>query len=371
MKNRKWWDIKALTNAQGAAVAEIRIYDEIGFWGTDAKSFIAQLDTAAANAAEVIVAVNSPGGDVFDAFAIYNALRRYAGRVTARVDGVAASAASLVAMAGDRIIMPENAMLMIHNPWTVAAGSAADLRATADMMDKARDGILAAYRSKSGQSDEDIVAMMDAETWLTALEAQALGFCDVIEEPVRLAASTKAVELLARFKNPPEPVKALVDAAGDLPPNDPPPSDPPANDPPPADPPSNDPPPTDPPMPQESAGVLAAHVFNTCRESNLSNLAESIVTASGLRDRSTVDAAIQNAREIAGVCLAARLPERAEGFVRDGLTLDQIRARLFETVTASQQGVNNRKRPAPNAVHVSAEGPKAASIYAARKGGAK
>src|SRR5471032_2090901 len=366
MKNRKWWDIKALTNAQGAAVAEIRIYDEIGFWGTDAKTFIAQLDTAAASAAEVIVAVNSPGGDVFDAFAIYNALRRYAGRVTARVDGVAASAASLVAMAGDRIVMPENAMLMIHNPWTVAAGSAADLRATADMMDKARDGILAAYRSKSGQSDEDIVAMMDAETWLTALEAQALGFCDVIEEPVRLAASTKAVELLARFKNPPEPVKALVDASGD-----PPPSDPPAIDTPPADPPSNDPSPNEPPVPQDSAGVLAAHVFNTCRESNLSALAESIVTASGLRDRSTVDAAIQNAQEIAGVCLAARLPERAEGFVRDGLTLDQVRARLFETVTASQQGVNNRKRPAPNAVHVSAEGPKAASIYAARKGGAK
>ena len=371
MKNRKWWDIKALTNAQGAAVAEIRIYDEIGFWGTDAKTFIAQLDTAAANAAEVIVAVNSPGGDVFDAFAIYNALRRYAGRVTARVDGVAASAASLVAMAGDRIVMPENAMLMIHNPWTVAAGSAADLRATADMMDKARDGILAAYRSKSGQSDEDIVAMMDAETWLTALEAQALGFCDVIEEPVRLAASTKAVELLARFKNPPEPVKALVDAAGDLPPNDLPAIDTPPADPPSNDPPPSDPPPKDPPTPQDSAGVLAAHVFKTCRESNLSNLAESIVTASGLRDRATVDSAIQNAREIAGVCLAARLPERAEGFVRDGLTLDQVRARLFETVTASQQGVNNRKRPAPNAAHVCAEGPKAASIYAARKGGAK
>jgi len=386
MKNRKWWDIKALTNAQGAAVAEIRIYDEIGFWGTDAKTFIAQLDTAAANAAEVIVAVNSPGGDVFDAFAIYNALRRYAGRVTARVDGVAASAASLVAMAGDRIVMPENAMLMIHNPWTVAAGSAADLRATADMMDKARDGILAAYRSKSGQSDEEIVAMMDAETWLTALEAQALGFCDVIEEPVRLAASTKAVELLARFKNPPEPVKALVDASGDPPPNDLPPSDPPAIDTPPADPPSNDPPaidtppadppsndpsPNEPPASQDSAGVLAAHVFNTCRESNLSALAESIVTASGLRDRATVDSAIQNAQEIAGICLAARLPERAEGFVRDGLTLDQVRARLFEAVTASQQGVNNRKRPAPSAARVTAEGPKAASIYAARKGGAK
>ncbi|MDR3386918.1 MAG: Clp protease ClpP, partial [Rudaea sp.] len=145
MKNRKWWDIRALTNAQGASVAEIRIYDEIGFWGTDAKTFISQFDEVAANADEIVVAINSPGGDVFDAFAIYNALRRYAGRVTTRVDGVAASAASLVTMAGDRVVMPENAMLMIHNPWTVAAGTSADLRATADSMDKARDGILAAY----------------------------------------------------------------------------------------------------------------------------------------------------------------------------------------------------------------------------------
>ncbi|MFP3656077.1 head maturation protease, ClpP-related, partial [Burkholderia sp. SIMBA_052] len=99
--------------------------------------------------------------DVFDAFAIYNALRRYAGKVTARVDGVAASAAGLVVMAGDQVVMPENAMLMIHNPWTIALGSAADLRSTADMMDKARDGILAAYRRKSGQTDEELTAMMD------------------------------------------------------------------------------------------------------------------------------------------------------------------------------------------------------------------
>ncbi|WP_213766757.1 head maturation protease, ClpP-related [Caballeronia sp. dw_19] len=365
MKNRKWWDIKALTNAQGATVAEIRIYDEIGFWGTDAKTFIAQLDEAAANAAEVIVAVNSPGGDVFDAFAIYNALRRYAGKVTARVDGVAASAAGLVVMAGDQVVMPENAMLMIHNPWTIALGSAADLRSTADMMDKARDGILAAYRRKSGQSDEDITAMMDTETWLTALEAQALGFCDVIENPVKLAASTKAIELLARFKNPPEPVKALVAASDDSPPT---------NDPTlPIDPlPSNDPPPVAvPPAPQNSAGELATLVFNACRDANLSSLAESIVTASGLRDRATVDAAIQSARDIAGVCVAAHLPERAEGFVRDGLTVDQVRARLFETVTASQQPVNSRQQPAPHAANVRAEGPKATSIYAARKGGGK
>ncbi|MET3232069.1 UNVERIFIED_ORG: ATP-dependent protease ClpP protease subunit [Burkholderia sp. 1263] len=384
MKNRKWWDIRAMTNAQGAAVAEIRIYDEIGFWGTDAKTFIAQLDTAAASATEVIVAVNSPGGDVFDAFAIYNALRRYAGKVTARVDGVAASAAGLVVMAGDQVVMPENAMLMIHNPWTIALGSAADLRSTADMMDKARDGILAAYRRKSGQTDEDLTAMMDAETWLTALEAQSLGFCDVIEEPVRLAASTNAAGLLARFRNPPEPVQALVEAEGDAsssPPDDPPSSDPPVNDPPAPIPPEPAPSAENPPAPasqdpdpvvvREEPGVLAAHVFNACRAANLSMCAESIVTLTALKDRATIDSAIRNATDIAGLCLAAKLPELTAQFVADGLNPEQVRARLFDRVTQSQPRVNNRQQPAPKDAGRSSTGPKASSIYAARQGVAK
>ncbi|WP_244744906.1 head maturation protease, ClpP-related [Paraburkholderia terricola] len=380
MKNRKWWDIRAMTNAQGAAVAEIRIYDEIGFWGTDAKTFIAQLDAAAASATEVIVAVNSPGGDVFDAFAIYNALRRYAGKVTARVDGVAASAAGLVVMAGDQVVMPENAMLMIHNPWTIALGSAADLRSTADMMDKARDGILAAYRRKSGQSDEELTAMMDAETWLTALEAQSLGFCDVIEEPVRLAASTNAAGLLARFRNPPEPVQALVEAEGDALPADPPTADPPANDPAVGDPPASTPPEPSPPDPApEEPGVLAAHVFNACRAANLAMCAESIVTLTALKDRATIDAAIRNATDIAGLCLAAKLPELTAQFVGDGLNPDQVRARLFDRVTQNRPRVNNRQQPVPHdagrsvlgTTQGATPGPKASSIYAARKGVAK
>ncbi|MDR6481569.1 head maturation protease, ClpP-related [Paraburkholderia terricola] len=383
MKNRKWWDIRAMTNAQGAAVAEIRIYDEIGFWGTDAKTFIAQLDAAAASATEIIVAVNSPGGDVFDAFAIYNALRRHAGKVTARVDGVAASAAGLVVMAGDQVVMPENAMLMIHNPWTIALGSAADLRSTADMMDKARDGILAAYRRKSGQTDEELTAMMDAETWLTALEAQSLGFCDVIEEPVRLAASTNAAGLLARFKNSPEPVQALVEAESDVPTADPPANDPPVGDPPVGDPPaptppepsSPDPAPPEPVPAPEEPGVLAAHVFNACRAANLSMCAESIVTLTALKDRATIDAAIRNAADIAGLCLAAKLPELTAQFVGDGLNPDQVRARLFDRVTQTQPRVNNRQQPvlhdAGGSMQGTTPGPKASSIYATRRGVAK
>ena len=386
MKNRKWWDIKALTNAQGASVVEIRIYDEIGFWGTDAKTFVSKLDEAAASAAEVVVAINSPGGDVFDAFAIYNALRRYAGRVTARIDGVAASAASLVAMAGDRIVMPENAMLMIHNPWTVALGTASDLRATADSMDKARDGILAAYRNKSGKSDEELTAMLDAETWMTAAEAREAGFADEIEAPVKLAATMRAADLLARFQSAPSSVQALVDGAENAPgttvqtqPITP------ANPPEPVAPGSNPLPAIDPPSPapqdpgpaavREDAGVLAAHVFSACRAANLSACAESVVTLTALKDRETIDAAIQNAADIAGLCLAAKLPELTAQFVGDGLNPDQVRARLFDRVTQAQPRVNSRQRPvsgdAGGSAQASKPGPRASSIYALRKGVAK
>lgn len=383
MKNRKWWDIKALTNAQGAAVAEIGIYDEIGFWGTDAKTFVSRLDEAAASAAEVVVAINSPGGDVFDAFAIYNALRRYSGRVTARIDGVAASAASLVAMAGDRIVMPENAMLMIHNPWTVALGTASDLRATADSMDKARDGILAAYRNKSGKTDEELTAMLDAETWMTAAEAKEAGFADEIEAPVKLAATARSADLLARFQSAPSSVLALVEENAE--PTTTPPETLPAN---PADavePASPPAPAGSPPSPasldpnpvavREEPGVLASHVFNACRAANLSACAESIVTLTALKDRATIDAAIRNAADIAGLCLAAKLPELTAQFVGDGLNPDQVRARLFDRVTQAQPRVNNRQQPvardAGGSAQASKPGLKASSVYAARKGTTK
>ncbi|HJV96245.1 MAG TPA: head maturation protease, ClpP-related, partial [Albitalea sp.] len=217
-RQRKWYDLKAARNAAGKTVAELRIYDDIGFWGTTAKAFVNELDAVAKDADEVLVAVNSGGGDVFDGFAIYNALRRYSGKVTARVDGIAASAASLVVMAGDTIVMPENAMMMIHNAWTIAAGDAAQMRKTAELLDKTRDGIVAAYRHKSGLSDDEIVGMMDSETWMTASEAKDLGFADHIEAPVKLQASIRTEELLARFQHTPESLlKALVVAPAETP----------------------------------------------------------------------------------------------------------------------------------------------------------
>ena len=353
MKGKKrWWDIRAKANTAGGSDVEIQIYGDIGFWGTDAEQFAAKLDEMAGAATSIVVAINSMGGDVFDAFTIYNALRRHAGKVTGRVDGVAASAASLILMACDTIEMPSNAMLMIHNPHTVAAGEAGDLRKLADLLDSTSDNMLAAYVERSGRTEQEVRAIMDAETWLTAAQAKEHGFCDAIADPIRIAAYAGAARLAARFAAVPAEVMAALEGDGEVPPVNLP----------------ADPTPQSPATPDVTA--LASHVYAACRDARIEHCAEGIVLATGLRDRATVDAAIRGAQDIAGICLAASLTELTAGFVSDGLTPDQVRARLFERVTASQKPINHRSVPvATQDATVVANAPRAASIYAARKSG--
>ncbi|KVC74667.1 peptidase S14 [Burkholderia ubonensis] len=355
MKGKKrWWDIRAQASADGGKVVEIRIYGDIGFWGTDADLFASKLDEVAATATSIVVAINSMGGDVFDAFTIYNALRRHAGKVTGRVDGVAASAASLILMACDTIVMPSNAMLMIHNPHTVAAGEAEDFRRLADLLDSTGANILAAYVQRSGLSDDDVRAMMNAETWLTASQAKEQGFCDSIEEPISIAAYAGAARLAARFSAVPAEIRAVLEDDGEVPPPNPQPN-------PPAD-------PAPPPLATPDVTALASHVYAACRDARIEHCAEGIVLATGLRDRATVDAAIRSAQDIAGICLAASLTELTAGFVADGLTPDQVRARLFERVTASQQPVNGRPDPKSTPIpQASGRTVRSSDIYAARR----
>ena len=194
-----WYAIRAR-----ATGAEVAIYDEIGACGVSAKGFLAELGSLP-EGAPIDLRVNSPGGSVFDAVAIHNALKRHEGTVTVWIDGIAASAASYVAMAGDEIVMPENAFLMIHDPAGLAMGTAADMRAMAEALDKVAGSLAAGYAAKSGRSLDEIAALMAAETWLDAREALALGFADRLIEPVRIAARFD----VARFRNaPPGLVKA-------------------------------------------------------------------------------------------------------------------------------------------------------------------
>lgn len=187
MKN--WLQIKA----QGK-LGEIFIYGEITDWKwldedvtpNDIKNELAKLK----DVDSINVYVNSPGGNVFAGVAIYNALKRFNKPITAYVDGIAASIASLIILAADKVVMPLNAMLMIHNPWSCICGSALELRDHADKLEQITDSVLiTTYQAKTGITKEKLKDMLDKETWLSAEEAVALGFADEMEAEQQIAAS--------------------------------------------------------------------------------------------------------------------------------------------------------------------------------------
>lgn len=201
---RAWYEIK---NA-AASTAEIYIYDQIGedFWtgqGVTAKNFVE--DLAKLKAQDIHLHINSPGGSVFDAHAIYTALKRSDAKVTTFIDGLAASAASYVALAGDKVVMAANALFMIHNPMGGAVGDAREMRKMADVLDKIRESIVSVYMTKSNLTEQEIIDAMDAETWYTAAEAQAAGFVDEIGVALDVAARFDAKTLTNMgFKHVPD-----------------------------------------------------------------------------------------------------------------------------------------------------------------------
>lgn len=176
-------------------VIHLTFYDEIR--AADAALIINELqrDPAAA----VQVRINSPGGDVHAALAIYNALK--VRRPTVYVDGIAASAASVIAMSGHRIIAAENSLLMIHDPWTTVTGNASEMRRQADMLDMHRDALVRTY-ARTGIAREELVRMLAAETWLSAQDALTWGFVDEIAEAQRYAAH--APTCFSSYQNTPE-----------------------------------------------------------------------------------------------------------------------------------------------------------------------
>ena len=204
MTRKTWFTI---TNAADAAAAEVSIHDEIGSWGVSARDFLKEL-RAIASEKPINLSIHSPGGEVFDGLAIYHALKAR-GNVTVRIEGLAASMASVIAMAGTRIEMPRNAFLMIHNPSGFAMGDAADMRQLADLLDKIKSSLVAAYRDRTKKTDEDIMDMMDAETWLTGEEAVEHGFADATTDEVALSASAfKTSRITAALRHAP---RALFD----------------------------------------------------------------------------------------------------------------------------------------------------------------
>jgi ATP-dependent Clp endopeptidase proteolytic subunit ClpP len=283
---KSWYTIRARTSG-----TEVLIYDEIGAYGVTAKGFLAELGALPDDAA-IDLRLNSPGGSVFDAVAIYNALKRHPGEITVWIDGIAASAASYIAMAGDTVVMPENAFLMIHDPSGLVMGTAEDMRATAEALDKVKGSLIQGYAAKSGKPDEEIAALMEAETWLDAKDALDFGFIDRIAAPVKLAASFD----VARFRNaPPE----LVEAASE----------------------------PDEPAAQEPQSEGVADVNTQPDPADAPNQAVVEPTSA---DVATVRAeAIAHARAVIDLCRLAGQPQMAGRFLEEDVGLDEVRTRLL------------------------------------------
>ncbi len=160
---------------------DVYIYDEIGFWGTRASDFVKEIRQIKN---DIILHINSPGGQVFDGLAIYNSLKAHTSKVTTKIEGIAASMASIIALAGETIEMAENSMFMIHNPLVNVTGDSEELRKNAELLDRIKEQIVNIYVSHSNLSADEIGSLMDQETWLTAKEAKEKGFINSIVENV-------------------------------------------------------------------------------------------------------------------------------------------------------------------------------------------
>lgn len=206
-------------NRKANDTAEILLYGPIGpsFWGDSVTGAQFVKDLRALGEVKAIdLRINSEGGSVFDAAAIYNALKENSAEVRAHVDGMALSAASVVLQAGDRRIMAENAMVMIHDPWSMVVGDASQMRKEADLLDSIKQTIVKVYTDRSGHDETAIERMMTDETWMSAEEALSLGFVDEISENLKVAASFDAAR--CGFRRTPEWARERSKA--DAPPQD-------------------------------------------------------------------------------------------------------------------------------------------------------
>lgn len=199
----KWYSLDVR-----AEVAELSIFDEIGGWGITVAEFAAQFNLVK-NQKSIRLLLNSPGGSITEGMALYNILASVRDKLTVEVIGVAASIASIIALAGNALVMDEGTYLMIHNPWVVTWGDADQLRRDANTLDKMRGELLTIYTAHSNKSAEEIGEMMDAETWLTANEAEEAGFATSVTHEAKAVALAFNLSKIG-FHNAPEALDEQV-----------------------------------------------------------------------------------------------------------------------------------------------------------------
>lgn len=333
--DKSWYTVQASGEAEQRSI-EIFVYGEIGTWGVTANQFVQDLRAMDDGVSPVIVAFNSIGGDLFDGLAIHNALSRLGERCTGRIDALAASAASVAVCGAHRVVIAASAMLMIHNPYTFTGGDAEDFRRVADVLDQTLEAIIAAYKAKAPDIDEaELRRMVNAETWLTANEAVALGLADEVGDGLKVSACLGEGSVLKRFQNAPAELLAQLDKDPEIEP----------------------PEPVDSPEPPLvlDATKLALMVTQGCAAAGISNLVDPLLAATKLESEAVIQAALTNAKALHGLCVAARLPELTGEFITAGLDEAAVRARLFDKLVSSGGGfeINNTlpldTDPAPKA----------------------
>jgi ATP-dependent protease ClpP protease subunit len=290
---RSWFTMKKADENS----AEIVIYDAIGqsFWddsAVSAKDFLTNLTALGDDISNITLHINSPGGDVFDGVAIHNALKNHKATVTAHVDGIAASIASYIAMAADKIVMPSNSFLLLHNASGFSMGTAEDMRAVADDLDRIDKSITATYAARSGQTPAKVRALLKEDRLMDAAEAKSLGYADEVTKEVKMAAKF-SLQLL-----PKAAAEKLKAAIGD--PEPPPPQQDPAPAPAPA-------PAQEPPAPQPSATVVD---LNAAKKQ-------------GIEEHQAYVASVTD------LCALAGQPELVGPYVRSAVPVEQVRKELL------------------------------------------
>lgn len=343
-----WYRVSNAASLAANAPLQVDLMDEIGGWGVQASDFLRDLRAADDGQRPVVVNIASTGGDVWQGIAISNALRRMGNRVTACITSVAASIASVVAVGAHRVVMPENAMMMIHNPWAYVAGEADELREAADLLDKVKTTLIATYRAKApALTEENLARMLSAETWLTAAEAHALGLVDEVQPLLPIKASARLYAQCGRFKAAPVALLAALQPAAD-----PAPAAGPVADPAPA---AADP------------MVLARLAASLCADKQLPVQAVSTVLAAGAASEADIRAGVERAVTIRDLCITAKLPELALSLLASGLDVDAARARLFDKIVAHAGADLDNTPPVDAVPSAPRAGLRAADVYQKRR----
>lgn len=302
---RSWFAIKnlvavaAIAAAAGATAAtnEVSVYDEIGGFGITAKDYMDAFN--AMPEGPVVLNINSPGGSVFDALTMMNGMRASGRQITTRVMGVAASAASLIAMAGNTIEMPANSFMMLHAPMTGTYGNADEMRSTADMLDTIGKSLQATYVTRSGADPEKIAAILAKDTWLSADECKELGLCDTV---------TPAVDVKALFdpdqKHIPANVQAMLRGK------------PPAAN-------------ANPPKPGEPAATFSERVNAALVAAGLTEFGGAFVLDAAITTDESLATAIGEAREIVALCKVLNQPDAAKAAISARKPLATLRSELI------------------------------------------